>query len=73
MPPGRARLQELILLETMDGRRIGGHNFLEEEEGRREGSSRGTAIREKRIIEQWVELSHHLLMLSHLPLVKEFL
>ena len=51
IPPGRARLHELMLLETIEGSRIGGLRTLEEEEGRREGSSRGTAIREKRIID----------------------
>jgi hypothetical protein len=50
IPPGREKLHELMLLETIDGNRIGEIRDLELEEGMWVESSRGSAWREKRII-----------------------
>ena len=50
IPPGRERLHELMLLETIEGNLIGKTGDLLLEEGMWVGSSRGSAWREKRII-----------------------
>ena len=50
IPPGRERLHELMLLETIEGNLIGKTRELGLEEEMWVGSSRGTAWREKRII-----------------------
>ena len=50
IPPGREKLHELMLLETIEGNRIGKTRDLGLEEEMWVGSSRGSAWREKRII-----------------------